>query len=274
MDVNTYSTEVKMKVACFTVACMDYFPQQKKYFAGGNALNQSIRFKRLGNETAFIGAVGADVAGKDIERLLKKNQVDVSHLYLLAGITACNQIMNDEEGERFGVEGAWKNGVYGDFVLSEFDWQFIKTYEVWSTHATGENYEASIQQKNKNNFLVVDYLHFDTYELLEIGKGKVDIAYFGGTENQYEELLRFSKEFQSLIVLTCGSGGSYAFEKGIPHFQKALPVDKVIDTTGCGDAYQAGFTNEFYQSRDVEKALIAGAEMGRMATQNWGGVPW
>jgi len=263
-----------MKVACFTVAAMDFFPQQKKYFAGGNALNQSIRFKQLRHETAFVGAVGTDVAGEDIRKLLEKNQVNVSHLYLLEGITACNQIVNDEKGERFGVEGAWKNGVYGEFVLSESDWQFIQAYEIWSTHATGGNYEATLRQKSKDHFLVVDYLHFDTYELLEAGKGKVDIAYFGGTEKQYDDLLRLSKEYQSLIVLTCGSEGSYAFEKGVPHFKKALPVDKVIDTTGCGDAYQAGFTSEYYQSRNVEKALMAGAEMGRMATQNLGGVPW
>ena len=40
-----------MKIACFTVAAMDYFSQQDEYYAGGNSLNQAIRFRKLGHET-------------------------------------------------------------------------------------------------------------------------------------------------------------------------------------------------------------------------------
>lgn len=104
-----------MKVACFSVAAMDYFPEQEAFFAGGNALNQAIRFRMLDWESAFVGAIGTDTAGDRIEMLFNQWGVDVSHMYRLRGTTASNEIVNDKEGERFGVEGAWDNGVYYDF---------------------------------------------------------------------------------------------------------------------------------------------------------------
>jgi len=59
-----------LKVACFTVAALDYFPQQKDHFAGGNSLNQAVRLKQMGHDTAFVGALGNDVFGDRIEELM------------------------------------------------------------------------------------------------------------------------------------------------------------------------------------------------------------
>jgi len=61
-----------IKTACFSVAAMDYFPQQKEYSAGGNSLNQAIGFRNLGFKSSFIGAIGTDKAGDQIEQLLIK----------------------------------------------------------------------------------------------------------------------------------------------------------------------------------------------------------
>ena len=126
-----------MKVACFTVATMDYFPQQRRHFPGGNALNQAVRFSDLGLESAFIGAVGTDSAGDTIQSLFEKRHVDTSHMYRLPGATANNQLVNDESGERFGVEGTWTGGVYDEFTMSDDDWDYIANFELWSTHADG-----------------------------------------------------------------------------------------------------------------------------------------
>jgi len=92
------------KAACFSVAALDYFPQINQHFAGGNALNQAINFRALGWETAFLGALGTDEAGDQIENLLRKNGVDLSGMRRLPGQTASNRLMNDENGERFGID--------------------------------------------------------------------------------------------------------------------------------------------------------------------------
>lgn len=263
-----------MKIVCFSVAAMDYFSGQDKHFAGGNSLNQAVRFRNMGFESAFIGPLGTDKAGDKIARLLEAEQVDTSHMYRLSGETASNEIINDEEGERFGVEGAWKSGVYDSFELSRADWDFMKNFHIWSTHANGPNYPEALARKQDNQFMSVDFLHLTDYELLEKSLAKIDIAYFGGTPDMEDELTRISGKNPGIIVLTLGSLGSIAFEGGKKYKQEAFPLDKVIDTTGCGDAFQAGFTAEYVKSKDIRAALRAGALLGKKAAQSFGGVPW
>lgn len=263
-----------MKVACFSVAAMDYFPEQDAFFAGGNSLNQAVRFQRLGWESAFVGAIGTDTAGDRIEMLLDHWGVDVSRMYRVRGRTASNEIVNDKDGERFGVDGAWDNGVYDDFVLSEQDWLHISTFEIWSTHANGRNYREALRRKPSSILLAVDFLHFDTYELLIDGKDAIDIAYFGGTSDQLEDLIRLSKDFKGIIVLTLGAKGSVAIYHGETFLQEALPSQQVLDTTGCGDAFQSGFTAEYFLTKDIKASLLRGAESGRATAGHFGGVPW
>ena len=175
-----------MKAACFSVAAMDFFPQQNQHFAGGNSLNQTIRYRQLGHESAFVGALGTDEAGDLIASLLQRTGVDISHLRRVKGITACNQLINDAAGERFGVEGAWQSGVYVEFRLSEADWKFIGGCDAWSTHADGPNYLNALKRKTAAQFMAVDFLHLKDYELLRKSLHTVDIAYFGGTTARSE----------------------------------------------------------------------------------------
>ena len=261
-----------MKIACFSVAAMDFFPQQNQHFAGGNSLNQSVRFCQLGHEAAFVGALGSDEAGERILALLKAYGVDVSRCQRLDGVTAHNQLVNDSAGERFGVEGAWNDGVYGSFQLSQDDWRHVEACDVWATHANGINYDEALARKTASHFLAVDFLHFNTYELLEKSLNVVDIAYFGGTPDMADELEQISRRHNGLIVLTLGAGGSIAFQNGKAWRQAALPLDPVVDCTGCGDAFQAAFTAHYYQHRDVPAALLAGAQLGREAASHFGGV--
>jgi fructoselysine 6-kinase len=263
-----------MKAACFTAAVMDFFPQQKQFVAGGNALNQSVAFRHLGWDSAFLGAIGQDKAGHALEQLLADQGVDISHLHRLPGSTACNQIVNDEDGERHGVEGSWNGGVYSDFKLSEKDWEYLSGFDLWSTHVNGINYAQSLSRKMSHQKLVVDYMHFDTYEMFEMGIGAVDIAYFAGSENQIDDLVQLSRKAKGILVLTLGAKGSVAIQNGETFHQEALPIAQVIDTTGCGDAFQAGFTSHYFQTRDLRQALFAGAEMGCKAAQWHGGVSW
>ena len=263
-----------MKVACFSVAAVDFFPQQDKHFAGGNSLNQAVRYVQLGHQSAFLGALGMDQAGDRIAALMQHAGIDVSHLYRLHGETACNRIINDEAGERYGIEGAWDGGVYQEFELGSADWDYMSGFDVWATHANGPNYPAALQRKSSSQFMSVDFLHLKDYDLLRKSMGIADIAFFGGTEEMSADLAQLAKESRTLLVLTLGAAGSIAFDGERSYAQPALPLEKVIDTTGCGDAYQAGFSATYYATRDIRASLLAGAELGRQAARTFGGIPW
>jgi fructoselysine 6-kinase len=263
-----------MKAACFSVAAMDYYPQLDTTYPGGNSLNQSIRFRQMGHASAFVGAIGNDKNGDRIMALLQERDVDATHLFRLEGDTASNQLVVDEAGERTGLEGAWHGGVYEEYKLTEQQWQYIADFDVWATHANGCNYQEALKRKHPRQFMAVDFLHLTDYDLLKQSLTTIDVAYFGGTPDMAEPLAQIAKSHPGVIVLTLGAGGSIAFHGNNTYTQPALPIEKVVDTTGCGDAFQAGFTCSYYENKDIPAALLAGAELGRIAASQYGGTHW
>jgi sugar/nucleoside kinase (ribokinase family) len=271
MSINEVS---KIKVASFSVAAIDFFPHQNAWFAGGNSLNQAVRFGQLGFSSAFVGALGTDDAGDRIATLLVNEQIDITRVQRIDGLTARNKIINDSYGERFGVDGAWESGVYEAFSMTEPDWDYINNFDIWATHANCPFFDVTLKRKT-TQLLSVDFLHLRDFELLQKSLTAADIVFFGGTLDMLEDLAQIAQQIpEKIIVLTLGAGGSIAFSDRKTYMQEALPLEKVIDTTGCGDAFQAGFTASYYQKQNIAQALLAGAELGRKAAMSYGGIPW
>jgi fructoselysine 6-kinase len=255
---------------------MDHFVQLDQHLVGGNALNQAVRFRQMGHDSAFVGALGTDLPGDHIADLLAAYSIDVSHTHRVNGRTATNQIVNDDAGERYGIEGAWEGGVYEQYRLTPPDWAFMEGFDVWTTHANGPSYGDALERKNGRQFMAVDFLHLQDYVLLEKSVSTaVDIAYFGGSADMVDDLACIARAHpQGIIVLTLGQEGSIAFQGDKSFTQEALPVEKVVDTTGCGDAFQAGFTATYYRTQDIRASLLAGAELGRETALHYGATPW
>jgi fructoselysine 6-kinase len=73
-------------------------------------------------------------------------------------------------------------------------------------------------------------------------------------------------------VSTLGAEGSVALFKNKRYYQKAIEVDKIIDTTGCGDAFQAAFSIEWLKTKDIEKSLKEGSIAASKVLNFVGGV--
>lgn len=278
MPLGITNLSLPMKFACFSVAAMDYFPQQNCYCAGGNSLNQAIHLAKLGHETAFVGAVGQDAAGDGILKILDATGVDASHCVQLPGATASNRIINDSDGERFGEEGAWQDGVHAVHAFDSNTWQYLSFFDVWCTDGGDPHFRDTIEHKQRlaePPRLCVDYLHLPDPGLLEQTLPHVDLAFVGGspeTLSLVEPLAHMHPE--RIVVVTLGAAGSIAYHRSKQWRQPALPIDKVLDTTGCGDAFQAAFTAAFFSSSgDIEKSLYEGAKSGRDNTRFFGAQP-
>jgi fructoselysine 6-kinase len=263
-----------MKMAAFTVAALDRFPKWNECYPGGNAMNQAVHFTALGWNAYFIGALGNDEPGGALSGVLQRSGVDCGFAHIVEGETANNRIHVDEFGERTGIDGAWQGGVYETHRLKESDWARLAASDLWATHANHGDYLETLRRKTKSKFLAVDFLHYRDFKFLETTLPKVDIAYFGGTKDMEEPLARIAKKHNALIVLTLGKDGSVAFQSDRTFRQAALPLDVVVDTTGCGDAFQAGFTDSFYRFREVDKALESGAFLGRKTASQRGALAW
>jgi fructoselysine 6-kinase len=263
-----------MNLLALTPCCVDYYPQIDKSFMGGNSLNVASMWKKLDphSNISVITCLGADNNGKMIHNFFSKIGIDISRVYIKDGTTACNQLRVDENGERFGIEGTWQGGLYETFLLSESDWEWVSQQDIVAMPANNPNFSAMIRRKHNNQLLSVDYLDIENNVPIEETIEFTDIAFITARPDLlpiYKELA-FAKK--KLLLITLGSLGSYAFYEGETYHQPALPVSKVIDTTGCGDAYQAAFALNFYNTHNIKESMYAGAKAASQILQAWGGV--
>ncbi len=100
----------------------------------------------------------------------------------------------------------------------------------------------------------------------------IDIAFVSAEKQNLENLEQLAYKQKKMIVATLGADGSLAFYKEKKYFQAALEIDKIIDTTGCGDSYQAGFSITYFKNGNIEEAMYAGAEIASEVLKVYGGV--
>jgi fructoselysine 6-kinase len=118
-------------------------------------------------------------------------------------------------------------------------------------------------------------------ELQQIFNG-IDVLIVNGHE--YSELIKkpygeidFMKHIvetpilkDRVLIVTDGEKGSYGYFNNQIIFQPAVSVTKIIDTTGCGDAYTAGFIAEYIKSKDTKRSMQNGAEYAAKKLQRIG----
>jgi len=265
-----------MNLIALTPCCVDYYPQRDKWYAGGNSLNAAAMWKKIIPEAhiSVITCLGNDKNGAMVLDFLKNRQIDISRVYTRVGTTATNKISVDETGERYGIPGAWQGGVYETFLLADDDWQWVAQQDIVAMPGNNPNFLTMIKKKHKNQLLTVDYLDIENNITMAETVDYTDLAFIAARA----DLLPFYKDMafsrNKMIVVTLGAGGSYAFYQRKTFFQPALPVPQVIDTTGCGDAYQAAFALSWHQTQNIEKAMFAGALAGAEIVQAWGGAAY
>ena len=101
---------------------------------------------------------------------------------------------------------------------------------------------------------------------------KLTIAFVSGDQSTVEQLRSLSRKSNCLIVVTLGSEGSIALNNGEPIHQSATIVPDVVDSTGCGDAFQAAFTVSYCTDGNIKKALQCGADQAARVLQHYGAL--
>lgn len=102
----------------------------------------------------------------------------------------------------------------------------------------------------------IDLLIVNGHEFSELVKAKYNDIFFD--ENVIEHYLPIMRD--KLVIITEGKKGSFGYKHGKVFCQKALPVEKIIDTTGAGDGYTAAFIATFYKTNNILKAMEQGSK--------------
>lgn len=262
-----------MKITALTSFCVDFFPELEKVYVGGNSLNFATQCKLSGIENvSVIGATGNDRFGKLIEHHLDKLKIHRSHLYTIDEPTASNKIFIDEKGDRYFKAGSWNGGAFDVFRLSENDWNYLADADIVAMPGGDPNLMELLERRTEKQLIVIDFLDYLGLEYIEQRIHHIDLVFLSGKEEMLAGLKRLSREKDKLIVATLGAKGSVAYYKNQYYYQKAIEVEKVIDSTGCGDSFQAAFSIEWLKTKDVYKSLEAGSIAASKVLGFHGGV--
>lgn len=101
----------------------------------------------------------------------------------------------------------------------------------------------------------------------------VSFASAGEDEGEAERIIAAALASSTLAVATLGSRGARAGRADGTRWQVPSRPVQVIDTTGAGDSFMAGFIAARLSGDDVEHTLIGGVERGAFTCQYHGGWP-
>lgn len=249
-----------MKIIAMTVFCMDYYIGPDTSYVGGNSLNFAVQCKKSGAETvSVLGAVGSDMAGGRIISFLKRKGFQLEHIYSTPDVTANNKVYITDDGDRYFKPDSWTGGAFEHFTIPQSDWPFILSHDVIAVSATDPNFDEILNTVALRTNIVVDFLDDRDYRFVARKMDEISVGFISGDEGTVDALKKYAKTHSKPIVVTMGAKGSVALYGNMEIRQEAIPVDEVIDTTGCGDAFQAAFTVSYFRNHDIKLALRQGA---------------
>ncbi|MBN1875968.1 MAG: carbohydrate kinase family protein [Anaerolineae bacterium] len=261
-----------MNIIALTCLSMDLYPDQDLECVGGNALNVAVQCKRSGADSvSVLGAVGMDAYGETLLHYLEDTDIDASHVYRCAGATATHRLYLTR-GSRQEQPGLWQGGVFDTFRLSDTDWDFVNTHDIVAIGAFDPNFKTALQEVAPQCKIVADFLDIRDFDYMASVINRLSIAVLNGLREDVERARVLSAQHKAIILITLGAEGSVAAYRGQIYKQSALSVAEVVDTTGCGDAFQAAFIVSWFQEYDIHQSMQAGTEAAARLLAHFGGT--
>lgn len=267
-----------LRIASVGECTIDHYLDSGRRCIGGISLNFAVHAKRCGaEEVSLLSRIGNDHGSRILQELTRE-EIDVSHVMLQPGESAVQNIALSPNGDRIFPPGGYSEGVFSGYLLSDDDVRFIQSHNVLvgAMFAQAQPLFEQLPAIPFDGWRVADFLDLADYggdpSVIEGFVDSLNIVFLSGDQGLAERLRPLSRESDCLIVVTLGSEGSLALEKGDFVFQLPLPVAQVVDSTGCGDAFQAAFTVSYWRDGNVRRALQCGATQASIVLQHYGAI--
>jgi fructoselysine 6-kinase len=263
-----------IKMTAMSTICADVFAGTNEIRLGGEALNfamQSCKFPHI--KMSIIAGIGDDEIGQLAIRCIEQKGIDRSCIHIIrGGKTASNRIYLTNEGERYFKSDSWDGGVYQNFTLSDIDRKKLSDSDVVFINYYSPNFQEVLNLKDKYNYqMAVDFDIVRNFQELEQIVPKIDYVFFSGDKALLPVLENWSKKYDGIFNATLAEKGSVSYHKGNEYCVKAISVDNIVDTTGCGDSYHAGFLASFVRDKNIILAMSTGSEIASHTLSHIGG---
>ena len=259
-----------MKIVCAADCGIDRHSDHGIDRAGGIGLNVAVHARRRcgsGASVTLVAPVGDDAEAELVRDTATRAGV-AACFEVVPGATPVQLIHQTPEGER--VFERFEEGVLGGFRVSERQRGVIAGSDVLATAAFGQGltFFESVMACKPQGLTAVDFTNAndvgDPVAFAARWAPELDVAFFGlrsGDGALIDELERVAARSHRLFVVTLGPDGSLALSREPRIACAAQPVPEVVDTTGAGDAFTAGFLCEYAHSRDIGRSLDLGTEV-------------
>ena len=252
--------------------------------SGGSVANSIVGLSQLGNKVGFIGKVNEDELGDKYEEGLKKEKVEYFYSKKKEELsTGTCLILITPDSERtmctfLGIAGKINENDVDINAVKNSEIIFLEGY-LWDEGNPKKAFDKAIQNSNKVAMSLSDLFCVERHKphFLNLFKNKLNITFSNEQEilslldtKNFDEVVSFAKELGKLIVITRGEKGSIAIDKDEVvecEIQKNL---KIVDLTGAGDLFAAGFLHGHVNNLSIKESLQKGTEMSARVIQKIG----
>ena len=260
----------------------------EKVVAGGSVANTMAGIAYLQGNPSFIGKINSDNFGDLYKKSLKDINVNFSYIEKNEDMpTGASVILITPDSERtmctyLGISSHLSENDLNESNIIANKLIFLEGY-LWDKGTSEKMFKhaITIAKKNKvklamslSDIFCVTRHKQDFYNLL-----KDDLDILIGNENEINELANKKnlldsvnqlKVLNKLIVVTRSENGSMAIKNNEIINCGSIKVSKVLDLTGAGDLFAAGFLKEYLDNSDIKKCLETGSTLASKIIQKIG----
>ena len=256
----------------------------EKTISGGSVANSIVGLAQLDNEVGFIGKISDDNFGIEYEEGLKKE--NVRFLYskkkeVLPTGTCLILVTPDSERTMctyLGTAGKINENDIDSSIISNSEMIFLEGY-LWDEGEPKKAFDKAIKSAKRKAMSLSDKFCVDRHKIhfLDLVKNKLDITFANENEiislidaKSFEDVINFAKQIKKHLVITRGSNGSIAIKDDQIVEYPANSNLKIVDLTGAGDLFAAGYLHGLINDLPIKKCLNQGTILSSKIIQTLG----
>jgi sugar/nucleoside kinase (ribokinase family) len=256
----------------------------EKTISGGSVANSIVGLSQLGNKVGFIGKISNDDFGDQYEKGLKKENVEYFYSKKKEELpTGTCLILVTPDSERtmctfLGTAGKINENDVSSEAIKKSEIIFLEGY-LWDEGDPKKAFDKAMNNANKVAMSLSDLFCVERHKphFLNLVKNRLDITFANEQEisslieaKNFDEVVDFSKQLNKLIVITRGEKGAVAIS-GKEIFETNVKKNlKIVDLTGAGDLFAAGYLHGFLNNLSVDECLEKGTELSSKIIQKIG----
>ncbi len=252
--------------------------------SGGSIANSIVGLSQLGNNVGFIGKVNADDLGQKYEDGLKKEKVN--YLYSKKNEqlpTGTCLILITPDSERtmctfLGTAAKINGGDIDEQIIRNSEITFLEGY-LWDEGEPKKAFDKAINNSNKVAMSLSDLFCVERHkkQFLDLVENKLDIVFANEQEilslissTSFNDAVSYAKNLNKIMVITRGEKGAISINDGKTVEFPAQKNLNIIDLTGAGDLFAAGYLHGLINKMNIDESLAKGTELSSKIIQKIG----